>query len=255
MTGARPMGGLSPGRARRGPALHGPTATPDGRRQLLYTRPGPRDETGRPRSAGPPRTGRSATALERFRLLASGRIGIRTDRSGRVSSQAAGRPRLSGPKTRPSPGRRRPRCSEARPGAERPEPVGAEGLGHLVEVVDDPPVEVRPVVEAGPADLAVVEQEAERPDQPEDGPGRHAGPADRARRWPAISGSTRMTWNRRPASGARSVAISARVERAALRRLPRAVAGRLGQDLLGPLRVGRVEDPQRPARRGRGRRD
>src|SRR5208337_5334068 len=45
-----------------------------------------------------------ATALARFKLRASGRIGTRSERSGHSSSHDPGRPRLSGPKTKASPG-------------------------------------------------------------------------------------------------------------------------------------------------------
>ena len=45
-----------------------------------------------------------ATALARFKLRASGRIGIRSARSALSLNQRSGRPRVSGPKTRASPG-------------------------------------------------------------------------------------------------------------------------------------------------------
>ena len=49
-------------------------------------------------------------------------------------------------------------------GAEEPEPVAAHLGGDLVEMVDDPQVEMLPVVEPRAADVPIVEQEAERAD-------------------------------------------------------------------------------------------
>ena len=122
-----------------------------------------------------------ATALARFRLRASGRIGIRTRRSGRGGEPGVGEARGSRGRR---PGRRpavvdsvyEPRAlvlndqSRSRP----------EGGDHLVEVIDDPPAQVLPVVEPRAAAVAVVEVEPERPDQPEHRPGRDARPTDRA---------------------------------------------------------------------------
>ena len=121
-----------------------------------------------------------ATALERFRLRASGRIGIRKARSGRSASQERGRPRLSGPNTSASPGWKDglgvDRLALV---LKRPEPVTAQRPGGLAQVVDHLQVQVFPVVQARPAEMPVVEMKTQGPDQPEPGAGRHAGPSDR----------------------------------------------------------------------------
>ena len=48
-------------------------------------------------------------------------------------------------------------------------------------VVDDFPLQVLPIVEARAAQIVVVEPKAQRPDQPQLGPGGHARAADAAR--------------------------------------------------------------------------
>ena len=65
-------------------------------------------------------------------------------------------------------------------GAKIPESVGSDGFGHFIDVVDDAEIEVLPIVEPGPTDVAIIEQEAEGADQPKGRADRHAGSADRA---------------------------------------------------------------------------
>ena len=124
----------------------------------------------------------TAAALERFRLLASGRIGMRTRRSAGLRGEpAGGEPAALGAEDEGVAGPIagvgvRPR----RLGRERPEPVAADRVGGLVERVDDAQVEVLPVVEPRPPAVPVVEPEPQRADQPERRPGGDAGPPDRA---------------------------------------------------------------------------
>ena len=62
-------------------------------------------------------------------------------------------------------------------GAEEPERGVRVGLAELLEAVPDVDLDVLPVVEAGTADVLVVEREAEGPDEMEDGTGGEAKPA------------------------------------------------------------------------------
>src|SRR6266699_3913142 len=111
-----------------------------------------------------------ATAVARLRLrtcsLASGMPKVASACALRT---AAGRPRLSLPKTRRSSARKRTVVYERRARAEERLPARVLGEPH-----------VRPVIEAGAAEMAVVDREAERIDQVERRGGGEADAADRA---------------------------------------------------------------------------
>ena len=132
----------------------------------------------------------TATLTDRFRLRAIGSMGMRAAIGGRIE-QRPRQPAL----LRRTPTHRRAkiarRYSRSPPSSRRTSKVGRAGGGTRPANRRPPPNQVLPIVQARPAEMAIVEPEAQGPNQPKLGPQGDAGAADVAR----VVGNLRLMQN------------------------------------------------------------